>query len=230
MVSTTTARWILFQNHRNRKVAGGKHKILVHYVDVCTPNLFGVVLWNPFKWDILWFILIKTLFIFVPATKAKWILFFNHRNRKVAGGKPNILVHYVDVFAPNLFGVVLWNPFKWDILWFILIKTLFIFVPATKAKWILFCNHRNRKVVGGKHNVLVHYVDVCAPNLFGVVLCNPLSNGTSAVPKQYIFVRNILSQNIFLCPQIHFIFGAPSILIKYGGGIINYKPVTLLGN
>ncbi|OEU10485.1 hypothetical protein FRACYDRAFT_246948 [Fragilariopsis cylindrus CCMP1102] len=32
---------------------------------------------------------------------------------------------------------------------------------------------RNRKVVGGKHNVLVQYVDVSVPDLCGVVLCNP---------------------------------------------------------
>ena len=48
----------------------------------------------------------------------------------------------------------------------------FVCVPATKAKWILFLNHRNRKVARGTHNVLVHYVDDCAPNLSGVVLCN----------------------------------------------------------
>ena len=28
-------------------------------------------------------------------------------------------------------------------------------------------------MVGGKHNVLVHYADVCAPDLSGVVHCNP---------------------------------------------------------
>ena len=34
-------------------------------------------------------------------------------------GKHNVLVHYVDVFAPDPSGVVLCKPFKWDILWFI---------------------------------------------------------------------------------------------------------------
>ena len=38
-----------------------------------------------------------------------------------------------------------------------------VFVPSTPAKSILFRNHRNRKVVGGNHNVLVLYVDVCSP-------------------------------------------------------------------
>ena len=64
--------------------------------------------------------------------------------------------------------------FKWDSLWFIFsIKDYVIFVPAIKAKWILFHNHRKRKVVGCQQNVLVYYVDGSAPELFGVVLCNP---------------------------------------------------------
>ena len=46
-------------------------------------------------------------------------------------------------------------------------------VRASTAKRILFLNHRNRKVVGGTHNVLVHFVDDCAPNLSNVILCNP---------------------------------------------------------
>ena len=55
----------------------------------------------------------------VPATNAKWVLFLNHRNRKVVGGKHNVLVHCVNVCAPDQAGVVLWNPFIWDTLWFI---------------------------------------------------------------------------------------------------------------
>ena len=54
-----------------------------------------------------------------------------------------------------------------------LIKNLVFCVPATKVKLILFLNHRNKKVVGDKHNVLVHYVNVCAPDPAGVVLWNP---------------------------------------------------------
>ena len=54
-----------------------------------------------------------------------------------------------------------------------LIKNLVICVPTTLAKQILFLNHMDRKVVGGKHNVLVHYVDVCAPDSSSVVFCNP---------------------------------------------------------
>ena len=48
-----------------------------------------------------------------------------------------------------------------------------ICVPTTLATRILFLNHRNRKVVGDKHNVLAHYVDVSATSLLDVVLCNP---------------------------------------------------------
>ena len=46
-------------------------------------------------------------------------------------------------------------------------------VRASKAKQIVSINHMDRKVVGGKFNVLVHYVDDCLPNLSGVVFCNP---------------------------------------------------------
>ena len=46
--------------------------------------------------------------------------FRNHRNRKVAGGTNNVIVHYVYISAPGPFGVVLCTPFKWDILWFII--------------------------------------------------------------------------------------------------------------
>ena len=63
--------------------------------------------------------LIENCVIFVCATTAKWISFPNHRNRKVVEGKHNVLVLYVDVFAPDLFGVVLCYLFIWDILWFI---------------------------------------------------------------------------------------------------------------
>ena len=77
--------------------------------------------------------------------------------RKVAGGKHNILVHNLDVSAPNPFGAVLCNP-------------------VITAECILFPNHRNRKVVGGKHNILVLYVDASAPGPSGVVLCNPIKS------------------------------------------------------
>ena len=39
----------LFLSHRNRKVVGDKHNVLVHFVNVCTSGPAGVVLWNPLK-------------------------------------------------------------------------------------------------------------------------------------------------------------------------------------
>ena len=54
-----------------------------------------------------------------------------------------------------------------------LIKNLVICVPTTLAKQILFLNHMDRKVVGGKHNVLVYYVNASATDPAGVILCNP---------------------------------------------------------
>ena len=131
---------------------------------------------TPFIWDILYSFLIKThVVVFVPSTPAKWISFHKHRNRKVVGGKYNVLVFYVNASAPSPSGVVLCNPFIWDILYSFLIKNhVVVSVPSTKAKWISFRNHRSRKVVGGKHNVLVSHVDVCAPDPPGVVLLKPL--------------------------------------------------------
>ena len=121
-VSASTAKQKKILNHRNRKVAGGTHNVLVHYVNASTPNPSGIVLCNPFKWDILCSFLIKNhpVVVFVPSTTAKWISFCKHRNRKVVGGKYNVLVHYVDGSTPNLSGIVLFNPFKWDILLFII--------------------------------------------------------------------------------------------------------------
>ena len=110
----------------------------------------------------------------VPSTTAKWISFCNHRNKKVVGGKHNVLVHYSNASAPDPSGFVLCNPFKWDISLFSSDqKSYIVCVPAVTVKRILCHNHRYRKVVGGTHNVLRHYVDVSAPSSFGIVLCNP---------------------------------------------------------
>ena len=62
------------------------------------------------------FLIQNHVFFCVPATKAKWILFLNHRNRKVVRGKHNVLIHYADASAPDPSGFVLCNTFKWDIL------------------------------------------------------------------------------------------------------------------
>ena len=74
--------------------------------------------------------LIKNLVICVPTTLAKQILFLNHMDRKVVGGKHNVLVHYVDVCAPDSSSVVFCNPFKWDMLLFIFVKNLIIYLCA----------------------------------------------------------------------------------------------------
>ena len=77
-----------------------------------------------FRWDIFLFISgRKSGCVCVCALTAKKILFLNHRNRKVVGGAHNVLVHYIDDFAPNLSGVVLCNPFIWFLLLFISIHT-----------------------------------------------------------------------------------------------------------
>ena len=98
------------------------------------------------------------IMFFVRATAVKQILFLNHRYRKVVGDKHNVLVHYVDVSAPIpssiVWNIVICNPSRWDILCIFLTQNHVVFcVPATKAKWILFLNHRYGKVVEGKHIV-----------------------------------------------------------------------------
>ena len=135
---------------------------LVLWPAILSNNIFCVHFWSK----------IKCFFVCLPQRRNEF-LFLNHRNRKVVGGKHNVLVYYENASASNSEGVVLCSPFKWDILCSFLIENVVIFVPSTTAKWISFRNHRNRKVVGGKHNVLVHYVDASAPNPSGVVLCNP---------------------------------------------------------
>ena len=116
--------------------------------------------------------LVKKLVICVPTTLAKCILFHNHMNKKVVGGRHNVLVQYMNAYALDSSGVVLWNLFKWDILLFILIENHVVCVPSTTVQWLSFCNHRYRKAVGGKHNVLVLYVNASAPESSCVVLCN----------------------------------------------------------
>ena len=66
----------------------------------------------------------------------------------------NVLVHCVDVSAPN-------NPS-------FLTKNHTDFVPAITVKCTLFRNHKEIKVVGGTCNVLVHYVGACVPDPAGV--------------------------------------------------------------
>ena len=104
-------------------MVGGKHNLLVHYVDACAP--IHLVL-SPVNASIeiyllfIFLFLIKNHVVCVPAI-AWWILFHNYKEIKVIGGKQNILVHCVDVSAPDPSGIVVCNPFKWDILYFVFI-------------------------------------------------------------------------------------------------------------
>ena len=66
-------------------------------------------------------------------------------------------------------------------------------VRASKAKQILSINHMDRKVVGGKFNVLVHYVDDCLPNLYLVL--------SSATLPYEIFCCSFLVKNLFPPPS-----------------------------
>ena len=49
---------------------------------------------------------------------------------------------------------------------------LFVCKPPTPKSSLLF-NCRNKKVVGGKHHILVHYADASAPDSEDVVYCDP---------------------------------------------------------
>ena len=135
-VPSTPAKWISFHNQRKRKVVGGKHNVLVFYVNASASNPSGSIFCKPFKWDILYSFLIKNhVVVSVPFTPAKWIAFHNHRYRIVGGSKHNVLVLYVSASACNPSGVVFCNPFKWDILYSFLIKNhAVVFVPSTPAK------------------------------------------------------------------------------------------------
>ena len=136
----------------------------------------------------------KSFCFCVPATKAKQILFLYPMNKKVVGGKHNILVQYPDASAPDSEGVLFSNPFIWDILWFILIKNLVFCVPTTLAKLIFFRSHMNKKVAGGKHNILIHYADASAPDPEGVLFCNTFK------------------WDILLCVHIHFLKSLKCVL------------------
>ena len=173
-VPAIKVKCILFHNHMNKQDVGGIHNVLVHYMLVFAPDSSDVAVWYPFKWDILWFISDqKSCYLCAyHISKPNFIPQPHHRKKKVVGGKRNVLEYYKNASALNPSDVVHCNTFKWDILWFILIKNLVIYVPTTLAKQILFCNHRNKKVVRGKHNVLIHCLNVCASDPAGVILCN----------------------------------------------------------
>ena len=95
----------------------------------------------------------------------------------MVGGKHKVLVYHVNASAPDLEGLVLCNTLSNEIFYgSSLIENLVVCVPSTTVDCNLFCNHRNKKVVGGKHNVLVYHVDASTPGPEDPVLCNTLSN------------------------------------------------------
>ena len=169
-------------------------------MDASTPDPLGVVLCNPFKWDILCSFLLENLvIIFVCATTANQISFRNHRYRKVVVVEHNVVLLYVDANAPDPSGVVLWNPFKWDILCSFLIKNhTVVSVPSTAVKWISFCNHRNRKVVEGRRQTQ------CSSTLFGCLCSWPIWC-CSLQPSQiryFVFISDQKSCFFLVClPQ-----------------------------
>ena len=57
-----------------------------------------------------------------------------------------------------------------------LVKNLVIFVPSSTVNRISFRNRRNRTAVGGKHNILVHFVDVSASDPSVVLSSVTLTN------------------------------------------------------
>ena len=104
-------------------------------MNVSVPDSSGVVVCNLFIWDILYPFLIKNPVVFcVPTTPGTWISFPNHMNRKVVGGKHNVLRHFADASAPNPSSVVLCNTFKWDILWFISDRKSYYFYVCHNSK------------------------------------------------------------------------------------------------
>ena len=123
----------------------------------------------------------------VPSTTAKWISFCNHRNKKVVGGKHKVLVYHVNASAPDLEGLVLCNTLSNEIFYgSSLIENLVVCVPSTTVDCNLFSNHRSKKLVGGKHNVIVHYSYASAPYPEGLVLYNTLSNEIFCCVYTYI--------------------------------------------
>ena len=142
--------------HRHTKTStrvctGGSHNHCCVMM-VCAIKLFLQMRYFVVHfWSKIW------LFVCVHHQQQRLILFLNHRNRKGVGGKHNVLVHWRNVSAPNATSL--------DILLLISGQKSSVCVRASTAKRILFPSHRNRKVVVDTHNVLVHYVDDCAPNL-----------------------------------------------------------------
>ena len=88
-------------------------------------------------------------------------------------GKHNILIQYVDASSipqKMVTSAILSNEIFYGSS---LIENHSVCVPSTTVDCNLFLNHRNKKVVGGNCNVPGYYKNASAPDLEGVVLCNP---------------------------------------------------------
>ena len=73
-------------------------------------------------------------------------------------------------------------------------------MPTTLLKRILFLNQMNKKGLGGKHNVLVHCVNVCAPDSSDVVLFEPFQMRYFLVCTVHIHFKSL---KCLLCVSLH---------------------------
>ncbi|OEU09744.1 hypothetical protein FRACYDRAFT_248001 [Fragilariopsis cylindrus CCMP1102] len=106
---------VLEPKEKNRKVVGGKHNVLVHYVNVCAPDPSGAL------------------------SSATLVVHFDQKScyYLFVGGKINALLHYVDVCAPDPSGVLSSATLPYEIFCnSSLIENLVVCVPSTTAKWI----------------------------------------------------------------------------------------------
>jgi hypothetical protein len=168
-----------------------KHNVLIHYVRMFVHMTYLVLSYSTLPNAIFCgSFLIKNLVIFVRATTVKQILFHNHRNKEDVGGKHNVLIHYVRMFVHMTHLVFFYGtPPNAIFCGSFLIKNLVIFVSATTVKQILFHNHRNKKDVGGKHNVLIHYMRMFVHLTYLVLSYSTLSNEICCCVFTYIILN-----------------------------------------
>ena len=82
-----------------------------HLVLLCAPPSNEILCGSLSLVEIMLFCVCVCVCVCVCATTAKEILFFNHRKKKVVGGKHNLIVYYVDASASDTSGIVTYNPF-----------------------------------------------------------------------------------------------------------------------
>ena len=156
-------------------MVGGKHNVSVYYVDVYAPDLSGVVLCNPFKWDILWIISDPKSCYFCVCINSKTNFIPQPQEQKSCRRHTQCSSTLCGWLCTQPIWCCPLQPFQMRYFVFNMsdIKPCFFVRLPQQRNEILFLNHRNSKVVGGKHNLLVHYVNASAPNPSGVVLWNP---------------------------------------------------------